>query len=330
MSGSQQLTSVTQIEQQRLGYNGISLTNFTDTVIPQIAEGSKVEVAGALFYFGSDDTIEDWSIIPSASTAYIKLVTSGTTVTAYWTSAAAVWRTDKQGWYATAASTQRYIGGCYKASAAGYAGKWLYQFRELSLGIDGSGVVSFGNNISLYRGADTDSNIEFASDADILWDESDGLFDINKGLRIDGSINLSVGADQDRSVIFASDANLTWDESEQEFYFNKSIKVDDGIETDGIKLKYAAVQIGEWDMDTTSNVNVAYSMANSSIVSMNVIIYADGHLFVHELDFSGSWFATVGSVYLYRTPSGTFDGPGWNATASTMPNRGYVYIVYEV
>ena len=213
MSGSQQLTSVTQIEQQRLGYNGISLTNFDNTTVPQIAAGSKVEVAGALYYFTSSDSLEDWAAVEVGEMAYIKLVISGTDVTGYFASAAAVWSASKQGWYASAGSTQRYIGGCYKASAAGYADKFLYQGYMVRYESDG---------ISLKGYTDADRNIEFASDADLLWDESEDNFSFNKNVKIIG-LQLKQATDADRNIEFASDADLLWDESEDEFNFNKAI-----------------------------------------------------------------------------------------------------------
>ena len=58
----------------------------------------------------------------------------------------------------------------------------------------GIGIVSptsklhVDKDLSLKGTSDADSNIEFASDADLLWDESEDEFVFNKGVRITGSL----------------------------------------------------------------------------------------------------------------------------------------------
>lgn len=136
MAGAQQTTQATQIEQQRLGYNGITLTNFTDaTSAPAIASGSKIEVNTSLFFFGSEESISNWASVSDATAAFIKLTIAGTSVTASFTETAPIWSESKQGYYASAASTERYIGGVFRATAAAYENKWLYQSRW-KFGID--------------------------------------------------------------------------------------------------------------------------------------------------------------------------------------------------
>ena len=128
MAGNQIATSVT-ILNSLLGYQGISLTNIDSTAEPEIAAGSKIEIASAFFTFASNEAINgtSWSAISTGDTAYIALTPAGTagsqTVSAAWTSTAPEWSTTKQGWYQTAGSSVRYIGKCEKTGTSAYSRK---------------------------------------------------------------------------------------------------------------------------------------------------------------------------------------------------------------
>lgn len=124
MAGSQVTVALTQIEDQRLGYQAISLTNFTADTEPQIAAGSKVEIGGALFEFTGNESVTGWASIGDGSSAYIKLTVSGSSVTASWTTSAPTWSTSKQGYYS---GLDRYIGGCYRVNSTTWRAKWLYR-----------------------------------------------------------------------------------------------------------------------------------------------------------------------------------------------------------
>lgn len=121
MAGSQIATSVT-ILNSLLGYQGISLTNFSTSTLSAIAAGSKIEIASAFFNFSGDETINasSWTAITTATTAYIALTPSGTAgsqiVEASYTADAPVWSTSKQGYYVSAGSSIRIIGSVYKDS----------------------------------------------------------------------------------------------------------------------------------------------------------------------------------------------------------------------
>jgi len=130
MAGSQIATSVTVLN-SLLGFQAVSLTNMDSAAVPQIAAGSKVEIASSFFTFSAAETIDTstWTAITTGQTAYIKLLPAGTagsqTVTAEWTATAPVWSTSKQGWYASAGSSYRYVGGCFKGSASEYSQKFI-------------------------------------------------------------------------------------------------------------------------------------------------------------------------------------------------------------
>jgi hypothetical protein len=130
MAGAQISTSVTILNSLK-GYIGLSLTNFSTSAISQIAVGSVVEVAGAFFNFASNDTINasSWTAITTATTAYIALTPSGTTgsqiLTASYIAGPPAWNTSNQGWYASAGSNTRVVGGIYKNSPTSYTKKFL-------------------------------------------------------------------------------------------------------------------------------------------------------------------------------------------------------------
>lgn len=120
MAGAQIEVVANQIEAQRLGYQGISLTHYDDTSEPQIAEGSKVEIGGALFGFSANESITGWGSIANDSDVYIKLTVSGTSVTASFTTSAPSWDTAKQGWYS---GSDRYVFYLRKDASGNYADK---------------------------------------------------------------------------------------------------------------------------------------------------------------------------------------------------------------
>lgn len=134
MAGTQITTSVTIIN-SLLGFQAISLTYMTTSASTAIAAGSKIEVAGGFFSWGSDETpnASSWTAITTATTAYIQVTPSGTAgsqiLTASWTSTAPVWSESKQGWYASAGSNIRVIGGAYKTSATQYDNKFILERR---------------------------------------------------------------------------------------------------------------------------------------------------------------------------------------------------------
>ena len=110
------------------GFMRISLTNPASTAASLIATGSVMELAGSIYTFtetaislatgtASADTAVYFTVIPAAG---------GTTCTIVMDSTAPTWVDSKQGFYASAASLTRYIGGCYFNGTGGYENKFLY------------------------------------------------------------------------------------------------------------------------------------------------------------------------------------------------------------
>ena len=181
--GDVNLTSLMEtVDRQRRGYQALSLTNFASLLEPKIASGSLVEVSGALFKFEIDESITGWSGIANSNEVYIKLVPSGSSITAVFTTTAPVWSDSKQGFYST---NDRYIGGLYKDGSGNYSKKWLYKYLTEVTGV----VRVFGTgDLSIAGMVNTDRVLEFASDASIGWDESANEFVIDKALRVTGKV----------------------------------------------------------------------------------------------------------------------------------------------
>lgn len=114
-----------QVEYARKGKLGLSLTNYDNNNLPQIASGSWAEVAGSIYQWSANDSI---SGTPSSGNInYIKLVPGGSGDSAYvtptWTTSAPTWSDTYQGWYD---GTSRYVAGCYY-DGTNYTGKWVYR-----------------------------------------------------------------------------------------------------------------------------------------------------------------------------------------------------------
>jgi hypothetical protein len=113
---------------------------------------------------------------------------------------------------------------------------------------------------------------------------------------------------------------------------------------DAIQIYTKVVSIGDWDMDASNTINVTPGIATpSKIRSVEVIILSDlsgSDYSVHKLDgydstanngtvnggVSVASSTTVGSLVLWRKPSGEFDNTTFNATSY---NRGFVIITYQ-
>jgi hypothetical protein len=138
--------AVTVLEKQRLGYFGLSVSNFSTSDIPQII--GNVEVAGALYTF---DTLEDvlgWAGM-GAGPVWIKLTPQlDDTIDAEWTDVAPAWSDEKQGWYSPTVGeeNQRVVFGAYKVDASNVIYKHAL---DTVLGSNDPAKRTFGRKIFL-------------------------------------------------------------------------------------------------------------------------------------------------------------------------------------
>ena len=120
---------ITQQGKTDKGFLRVSLTNDATTAASSIGTGSVMELAGSIYQF-TETAITLAAGTPSAAQAiYYTVIPSagGTTVTVVMEGTAPTWIDSKQGYYASAASLTRYIGGCDIATAGTYNAKWLYE-----------------------------------------------------------------------------------------------------------------------------------------------------------------------------------------------------------
>jgi hypothetical protein len=155
MAGTQISTSVTIIS-SLLGYQAISLTNMDSISAPDIAAGSKVEIKSAFFTFAAATTPQatTWTAIGTGSTAYITLTPSGSAgsqvCTAMWSGTAPTWSESAQGWYASTASSVRYVASCQKRGAVVYDKKAVMAPCEISPSVVQS-YTATGTGVSTYQ-----------------------------------------------------------------------------------------------------------------------------------------------------------------------------------
>ena len=83
------------------------------------------------------------------------------------------------------------------------------------------------------------------------------------------------------------------------------------------------VNIGDWDMDLTDNVNVAHGLTFTKIRGWQVVIIDDTTVEFLDLNFSGSSNLSSTNFSLFRTTAGDFDNTDYDSTSF---NRGYITI----
>ncbi len=110
------------------GFMQVSLTNFATTAASLIGTGSIFELAGSIYSCTETAISLAAGTISAAVAVYYVAIPSagGTTCTFTMDSVTPTWVDAKQGYYASAASTSRYLGGSYIGTAATYYNKFIY------------------------------------------------------------------------------------------------------------------------------------------------------------------------------------------------------------
>lgn len=118
------------VDFQRRGLANVSLTNFTNSSLPSIVNGSVIEVNGTLFQAVGNIAPTG---SPSDGTVYILLTPSGVspseTLSATLTATAPTWFGSKQGWY-NAGGTARYVEFKMTKSGASYTDKRQFPLKD--------------------------------------------------------------------------------------------------------------------------------------------------------------------------------------------------------
>ncbi len=168
----------------------------------------------------------------------------------------------------------------------------------------------------------------FKSGIDI-W--TDGLFGSSTDV-VTGKTTVGVsGAIYAKDDIRASSLHATGQVNGESFWQTGSRAGNVNAEQhNGIKIKI--IDIGDWNMDTTTNVTVAHGLTGSKIRSVSAYIISDAGNWTYVLNGISSSGALGGSIAwdstlieLSRVSSGLFDSTFFD---STSYNRGYITIWY--
>lgn len=101
----------------------------------------------------------------------------------------------------------------------------------------------------------------------------------------------------------------------------------------GTNLNLKILNIGDWNMDSTIDVNVAHGLTTSKIIGFQVCIRDDGDTYRQLLAGPDAAaflpqaysYISSGNVYIRRLPAGAFDNTNYD---STSYNRGWILIWY--
>lgn len=179
----------TQLREQRLGYISISLDGWADgAAIPVITKGSSFEIGDSIYYCGADLTIDGDGVLAAGATSTLFYAYADPTDSDFVCSATApTWDDEKQGYYATIGGhVSRCLCSIYKDGSSNYTQRTIWYSRDY-------GILNTGLSVAL--GINGDRKINFATDASILWDESEDEFVFNKTVNfnsLDYNTNSSV------------------------------------------------------------------------------------------------------------------------------------------
>jgi hypothetical protein len=162
MAGSVILTSISQLQEQRKGFEAISITNFdtVDTTAPEIALGSRIEIAGSVVQFTANEALLGFAGL-GAGVCYAYI--AGVALTATWTATAPTWSTEKQGYY-DVTGANRYFMRCVKDVGGNYLQKALYTNIR--------GILRTYTGLALNPLADGDSELRLSSTYALKWNNS--------------------------------------------------------------------------------------------------------------------------------------------------------------
>lgn len=178
---------VSRCEKTGKGFIALSLTNYDNNNACEIAEGSVVEINGAIFRQEAGNTTITGTPENNAIN-YIMLSAANNAAAASWNNAAPSWNNSYQGYYV---GNNRYIGGCY-FDGANYARKWIYKKGD---SIEHSGgpnslkckIINIGDwdmnnssNVHIDHGLGNDFNRIRMIKAFIRNDVQDGLVDLER------------------------------------------------------------------------------------------------------------------------------------------------------
>lgn len=171
-----------------------------------------------------------------------------------------------------------------------------------------------------------------------ITDNTTGTVLYLQGKSLGNSMSSSDGVDIKVKLI-KSDGTTALDEVAMAFVYNggtSATKFTGGIDpgANGTFWKIKIIDIGDWNMDSTSPKVVAHGLTLSTIRSVKVSIRQDVNGNLTSLDFadvtapaasSGAYVADSTSINMYRLVGGYYDNNNFDATSY---NRGWITIMY--
>lgn len=114
---------------------------------------------------------------------------------------------------------------------------------------------------------------------------------------------------------------------------NHSSNATGGATLGASSLRFKEVDIGDWNMSVTTNVNVAHGLTHANIRGVQVLIREDAGTLIYPIDYSTDGLVVAGSVSfpdttnvnVRRITGGFFDNASYDATSF---NRGYIILWY--
>lgn len=165
MPGTIYTKGTDQLTQQRKGYIAISLTDFDQITVSEIALGSRIEIAGSIIGFTADESMGNWAGV-AAGDVYVYI--DSVALTSEYSNTAPIWNTELQGWY-DAGNTKRCYARLYKSVGGNYTQKAIYTRSR--------GILQTYYGLALNTGVNGDQEIRFANDARLLYDDSENVLD---------------------------------------------------------------------------------------------------------------------------------------------------------
>lgn len=313
-------TSVSILSSGLKGYQAVSLSALTTSSAPSILAGSAVEIASAWFYWATDEEPSGFSSITTATSCYIALAPSGSAgnqiVSAGYVADAPTWVDSKQGWYSSAGSSTRVIAHVYKTGTTAYDYKSVLRpfNNEVLAGVGTTEVKVYGSTGWHLKG-------------------------VNPGIRLEntqvggGTYDIFSGTDAGSRVLVIRD---TVDERLR-ITTTGSVVLGYGLNTGGTSLITKVLEIGEWNMDGTISVGVGHDVTFTQIRAVDVHVINDAGDAILPIQYysgiasapSGFYNINATQILISRVANGAFDSADFDATSSTVANRGWVTVTYD-
>jgi len=197
---------------------------------------------------------------------------------------------------------------------------------------ESAGITTFltgiGNPKTLAMTIDASQNFAFEGDVGVA-----GLLSADASIDVTGDMLMAEQA----AAADPTAAHGRWwvrDTAPASPMFTDDADTDHNLITSDIRLLTKTIDIGDWNMDSTSSVSVAHGLTLANIRSVSVAIRNDAGTLTTMLPTTDTTALSnervefdATNVIMLRSVSGTFDGTDYDATTY---NRGWIIITYTI